>query len=390
MSKFHLGKLQFKKIAVTLAFFAAALIVIGIAGYLSWLNHDEFEKAMVEQAQTQLLIITESEAQSVEKYISDIEQELSALSMNSSIHKILKERPNEASEDLKYYSCLKDAYLDIENLIDSLYLIDAAGRIWDVGAQDPRSKAVDITQIPDAEAALIKQQKFISSVFRTAEGKQVIAILQPIFENKVFIGSLRALISIERLNALFRHINKENKYYALLMDNSATIISSPETNYIGISISAYLSENLVFGDLRKVESIISTIKRGEEGSFIDEFYIKAGEKPKAKFLVAYVPIRIGGEPWCLFVGLNYNVIGTPINKHLMENLLYAGFMFLVFLILGIAFYMSKRKGIELEITKITTDIINKQLHIEIEESKKLEKELKEALGLIRKKEGPSA
>ncbi len=53
--------------------YIAIVIVLAATSYFSWLNHNAFEKAMVNQAQTQLLITALSEAQSIEKHFDNIE-----------------------------------------------------------------------------------------------------------------------------------------------------------------------------------------------------------------------------------------------------------------------------------------------------------------------------
>ena len=51
--------------------YIAIVIILAVIGYFSWLNHNAFEKAMVEQAQTQLMITALSEGQSIENYFLD-------------------------------------------------------------------------------------------------------------------------------------------------------------------------------------------------------------------------------------------------------------------------------------------------------------------------------
>lgn len=48
--------------------YIAIVIILAVTGYFSWLNHNAFEKAMVDQAQTQLMITALSEAQSIEEH----------------------------------------------------------------------------------------------------------------------------------------------------------------------------------------------------------------------------------------------------------------------------------------------------------------------------------
>lgn len=64
----------------------AMLIILAATGYFSLLNHNAFENAMVNQAQTQLMIIALSEAQSIEKCFD--KTEISAVDINGLVKHI--------------------------------------------------------------------------------------------------------------------------------------------------------------------------------------------------------------------------------------------------------------------------------------------------------------
>ncbi|MGA2322816.1 MAG: ATP-binding protein [Sedimentisphaerales bacterium] len=56
------------RITRTIIPYIVIVIILAVTGYFSRLNHNAFEKAMVDQAQTQLLITALSEAQSIERH----------------------------------------------------------------------------------------------------------------------------------------------------------------------------------------------------------------------------------------------------------------------------------------------------------------------------------
>ncbi|MFA5094744.1 MAG: hypothetical protein WC512_05820, partial [Candidatus Omnitrophota bacterium] len=59
---------RIKKLSLVLAVAA----ILAAISFLAWLNHRDFERAMLKQARKQLHIIAKSEAQSIEEYMSDI------------------------------------------------------------------------------------------------------------------------------------------------------------------------------------------------------------------------------------------------------------------------------------------------------------------------------
>jgi len=62
-------KMNIKNLAKTIIPYAVFAVTLGVIGYLAWLNHNDFEKIIIKQVQTQLLITSLSEAQSIEKYV---------------------------------------------------------------------------------------------------------------------------------------------------------------------------------------------------------------------------------------------------------------------------------------------------------------------------------
>jgi len=371
---------MYKKMALYLVI---AFVLVG-TGYLAWLNHNDFEKAMVDETQGQLLLIAKSEAQSIEKYILDIHQELEILSSNYAIRKSIAERYNQ-DNNTAYHASLEDSYKDVEKLVDSIYLIDAAGLAVDVSPFKEGIVGEDLSQLPDVRNILANQQAYTSQAFKSSSGAQVIANLHPIFENGKFIGLLRALISIERINSLISHINQGEKGYAFIIDNNATLLSYPDESYIGKSILAVLGQKLPSFVPSELKRITGKMNAGREG--VDVFpFLLAGQKPKiVKTLIAFSPVRINSELWSIAVAMDYNAIAAPINRNARDNLVFTGFVLLVFATLSLFFYRAQKEKERLAITAQACNIINKQLHLEIAERKHIERMLHNSLGERKKK-----
>jgi len=60
--------MNIKSLAKTILPYVGFAVVLGVIGYLAWLNHNDFEKTIIRQTQNQLLVTALSEAQSIEKY----------------------------------------------------------------------------------------------------------------------------------------------------------------------------------------------------------------------------------------------------------------------------------------------------------------------------------
>lgn len=364
-------------------FYVVILFILGAVCALAWLNHNDFKKTMVKLAQSQLFTIARAEAQSIEKYIKDIYQELEIVSSDYAIRKLLSGKENGGMSN-EYKRYLEKSFRDVEELVDVIYLIDANGKVVDVSPFRASIVGKNISEISEAKFVLGKKEFYTSSVFRTSSGKLVIANIYPIFDEGNYLGFLRADILLERIDSLVSHINQGDTRYAFLLDSSATLLSYHDTSYVGKNIGSLLNEKLTMSDLPELKRIAGRMASGKEG--MDMFAGVSSEAlPKTeKILLAYAPIRIGSTVWSIAVAMNYDAISGPINRNTRDNLIFAGFVLLIFLILGISFYTAQKKKDELAISEAALNIINKQLHLEIGERKKIEERLERSL---RKKAG---
>jgi len=101
--------------------------------------------------------------------------------------------------------------------------------------------------------------------------------------------------------------------------------------------------------------------------------------PIDRILVAFTPIHIGNNIWSIAVAMDQDVISGPINRNTRDNLIFTGFVFLIFFVLGELYYRTQKKRDKLLISEATLNIINKQLHLEIGQRKKIEENLQNSL-----------
>lgn len=327
---------------------------------------------MINQAQQQLVIIAKSEAQSIEEYITDIQQELEILSTASDIQKAIKEEA--------IFEPLEDSYKDVKKIVDSIYLIDAKGLVIDASPIKESIVGQDFSSIADIKSVLINRQPCISRVFVSSLEEKSIAILQPVYDDqKEFTGILRAVIPIKRINQLATHINQGERGYALVIDKDANILSCRDLDYVGKNMLTILDKYFQQFNLSNLKNVISEMENRKEGADVVNF-LSPGYNPKiVKMIVAFSPINIGKDNWSIAAVMNYDAISGPINKNSRENIIFSGFVILIFVFLGISFYRIEMEKSELEIKRTALNIINKELHVEIGERKRIEDELYKSL-----------
>ena len=230
--------------------YSALAIILGVIGYLAWLNHNDFEKAIVSQARQQLLITAISEAQSIEEHVSN----------------------------------------------------------------------------PD--------------------------------------------MFISRSGELLKHINDVEKVYVFILDDNSKIICWPNADFVGKNILELAKGKIPEPERLKLDSAMRRIRNGGQGTETLGFFSEGRDPKIVKTLIAFTPAGIGENRYSVIVAMEYSVIAGPLNKNARDNLLFAGFIVLILIISGIIFYRIRRSKARLAISEATSNIINKQLHLEIEERKK--------------------
>jgi len=356
--------------------FLSAAAIVAVIGYLSWLNHNDFERAMVKQSQDNITIIARSEAQSIEKYIGDIHEKLSVLSSDYRVRDALERTAGAAGV---YPEVITASYKDMGKLVDSLYLMDGKGVVVTIMPFKSSLIGTDLSRAPDIDIMLSTHKEFTSGVLEGGAGDKVISNLHPIFDGGKFIGILRALISVDRINELVGHINSEHNVSALVIDDEAVILSSSNRANIGKNVFTLLGENPSHPEMIKMKKIIGEMSRGSSGVAVIGYLPAQTSAKRKKMLISFMPIRIGSENWSIAVAMDYNAIINPINRNARDNLIFAGFVFVILGAAGIIFYRIEKKNTELSISETCLDLINKQLHLEIEKRKDIEKKLNECI-----------
>ena len=362
-----------------IVFYLIGVLLITASIYFGYLNHQDFERAMVRQAESYLLATAQSQAQSIEKYIGDILRELEMLSSSPILKSSIAFSQDKSGIEAEYYYLLRDSYREVERLVDAIYLIDSRGTVLNVSPFKPDITGQDFSRMPDVRTVLAVHQPYTSGVFENISQEKVIANLYPVFVDDKFSGMLRAIILVERISSLTSHINEGGSRRAIISDNRGIVISHPDKSYIGKVTSEVFSKDKFFGyNPSQAGSIAERMRQGQEGATV-----------VAKTLIAYCPIHIGSNFWSIAVAMDYSVISSPIIKNARNNLIFTGFIFLIFFAAGMIYYRTHKKKDELLISAATLDIINKQLHLEIKERKEIQQELQDYLHGGRKNAHPA-
>lgn len=368
-----------------LIYLSIAVILFGV-GYLALLNHKDFEEAIVKQTQEQLMLIAKSEAQSIQSYISDINDELEIAGSQPITHEVLK---NETTvENKTVSSLLKDTYRDVGRLVDSVYLINAKGVV--INASNPLEGVTikDLSGEIDIKEVLQTKKPYTSAVFNLASGARVIAHTHPIMENGELIGLIRALILVDKINTITSHINTEG-LSTLVIDSNGFLLSFPNEKYVGSKMDAAVVSEYPKFNFAEFDKNLVKMQRGESGRVITEFIFQEKNPAPKRTIMSFCPIYIDEDVWSISVFTAYDRVSGPINRNLRDNAIFVGFIILVFIIIARVLYSIHKKKDKLEIEKIALDIINRELHADIRERKRIEEEVQKQLGNKKPRPGNS-
>jgi len=230
--------------------FLAVIVVLVSAGYVSWLNHNDFEKAIIRQTQTQLLITALSEAKIIEK------------------------------------------------------------NIYDIGS------------------------------------------------------------SPTGINQLVKNIDDLEKVYTIVVTDNGKIISCPYASFLGINILEFTNNKIPESDWEKLNSVIHEFKNGKSGTAILDFLSEDPSHKIVKTIIAFSPMRVGKNRNAIIIVMEYSLIANLIHRNLRDNLLFMVLTNFVIAIFGLALFRIHREKDKLAISEAALNIINRQLHSEIDDRKK--------------------
>jgi len=161
-----------------------------------------------------------------------------------------------------------------------------------------------------------------------------------------------------------------------VLDNKHIIVSDPIKAHIGRNIFQIGSEALSPQELFNLKVFLEKIDANISGTAQLMFPARdRGEKKEMK-LFAFSRVHRPEGFYSVVVTERLSALINPIHRNLRDIFVLFGLFFFLLLILGYLFYRNQKRKFQLEITSRALEIINKQLHCEIEDYRCIEKKLK--------------
>ncbi|MFA5275385.1 MAG: hypothetical protein WC417_00620 [Candidatus Omnitrophota bacterium] len=179
---------------------------------------------------------------------------------------------------------------------------------------------------------------------------------------------------------LVEHINNEETLFSFIMDDKHIILSHPVKSFIGRNILEVSEKVLDSGELSRLAAFVKETDKADSGTAVLYFPSDKEKENKAMTLFAFSRLINRGSLYSIVVGERLAALTTALHRHLKYTLLLVGLFFLVFFTLGCIFYYIQKRRINTEVTARALEIINKQLHCQIDDYKRLEKKLRDYKG----------
>ncbi|PIP19644.1 MAG: hypothetical protein COX41_01770 [Candidatus Omnitrophica bacterium CG23_combo_of_CG06-09_8_20_14_all_41_10] len=180
----------------------------------------------------------------------------------------------------------------------------------------------------------------------------------------------------QRIDKLIQHINNEEKFTTFVMDNKHIILSDPVKSHVGKNILEVGKEVLNAQELAMLNTFVEKFDSSSSGTAV-LFFPSRDQSPKKEMkLFSFAHLQGQNGLYSVVVTERLSSLIGPLHRNLRDVLVLVGLFFLIFLASGYIFYRNQKKRIQMETTSRALEIINKQLHCEIEDYRCIERSLK--------------
>ena len=328
------------------------VVVAVVVGFLARMNTANFKKTVVSNTLEHLQTIARTESQHIERRVLDTHDELRVLAENPKVKEALVNGwTDKGGPVVDSYNPEKLVYEHLMTNINSLYRLDNKGIIQSRFPWKKGKAGVDFSDKPGVRQVLKNHRPYISKLFKNDSGSKSFSICYPVFEEKQFVGILRAMIVLQTIDECLRDSDIGTKGYAWIIDDNGIVVSHPKLGYVGKNIITAMKEANPRCDWTELQSIVKRMVKGEKGVGFFCSTSPGDEKLEdTKKLVAFVPARMANKQWSLGIVMDYDEISSPVKVHSRNVTI--GVALLMFILVGAGGWFYK---IQKEKAKLITE-----------------------------------
>lgn len=367
MTKF---KRQMKSIFI---FFIAVAVMIVIV-LASYFNYKAIQDNVIEIEQSQLLSLTETVADSLERFFIYQTHNLEILAKNRYFLNNYISYQQGLIMDATFQN-IEDYYSIQSDNIELIRLIDIDG------TEIYTYPVTDYGHGIEADVARIKVLKktMVGKIYKEQD-KLYINILQPIFSGEEVNAVLYTKMKLDTIYYSFiAPVKAGDKGYASVKDSSGVLIMHPNTKDIGKNVMDVRTATYPDFDWSELQSLVEKQKRKESGVGIyHSLWFTDNDQKRVKKFSAYCPAQVGDDFWIVNVSKDYLEVVSFLKQRTYNIIIINFFIILIFVTTLLYLYrirkdralIAKEHALLLKVKEL-----NEELEEDIHQRIILEKEL---------------
>lgn len=300
---------------------AVALILIIIIIRIAFITFIDYRDTVISQQQEHLLTIAKAISRSLNLFIEEKVDNLTVLAKDPGVIKDLSKYYDEGIYKTNN-DMIKTFYGEYKEEIEKIILLDNKGMIiHQYPAYDSSNKR--IFNDSDAEYVIKNQQPYIGKAYKSAKNQFSINILQPVFNDKQFVGILVNTINLNTVYKNLLHpVKAGKKGYAMVKNKDGIILMHPVKNQIGIESIKVRKKKYDNYDWSELEELNRRQLEEKEGTAIyHSIWWQEDNLAWVKKLSAFTSTYIGEDKWATAVQMSYSEIEKPIKETLINILI---------------------------------------------------------------------
>ena len=317
------------------------LVLTIVLGKFIYDSYHIYRKTIVGQQQQQLLTIAKSLERSLQMYFSDKIGNLAIMEESNGIYKeILQERPEDGQE--RFQESIQPIYKELDLI--GIYMVDPQGKVQFKSTLSGEDENYLQKEEDFSEIAILSQDQ-IRQAYMYKDKGFIMPLIQPIYEEREYLGALVGFISLEAVyNKLIAPTKVGEEGYVMIKDCNGRIIMHPVKEQIGIDIVADRKKKFpefYFEDLKKLEANQYTKDEG-----VAEYYSYWWHQippTKVKKISSFCSTDLGGTFWILAVVMDYSEIVEPIQNNFIRLLVLTLMVCLIIIVTSIIYIRLKKK-----------------------------------------------
>ncbi|MBF0303376.1 MAG: response regulator, partial [Desulfamplus sp.] len=286
---------------------------LGSCVYLFHTIYADTRQKTIDELNHRQMIHAEQAAQSIENFFDHWITYLTSLS--ESEHIIELDDKGREEIELIYRINLEQ--------ISAVTRVDANGKILHTVPFNQKVIGMDISHQKHVKESMKTHKPVVSDVFRAVQGYDAVAVPIPVFNKKIYCGTLTVLINVQAVaKKITENIHLGKTGYAWVISKDGTELYCPVPGHIG---------RTVYENCRDFPTIIGMAEKmvkGEKGVttyFFDQ--IREKKTVTIKKHAVYMPIRVGNTFWSVVVASSESEVLSGIDSFGRKLLAVIGMFF---------------------------------------------------------------